>query len=125
MIDNTGNALDLSKFADVILRIAALIGVAATIASFGYNFIQCNSSHFGIAVSLPVFLLAFLVFGIALGLTDKTFGNFRDIDFSSGAFLVKVLKLLMYILGYLMEVSLFIVAYYVFRVAGSVQNCLP
>jgi hypothetical protein len=115
---------ELSQIADVVLKIAALVGVAAAIASFGFNFAKCAPSNLGVALSIPAFLLALFVFGIALGLTDKTFGNFRDMGFSSGIFLIKAAKLGLYVLGYLMEVSLFTVAFYSFRVAGNLPNCL-
>lgn len=117
--------LELAKVADTVLKIAALVGVAAAIASFGYNFAQCAEGNFGVALSIPTFLLAVFIFGIALGLTDKTFGSFRDMDFSAGSFIRKVSKLILYFLGYLTEVSLFVVAFYAFRVAGNLPNCLP
>ena len=117
--------VEILKIADAVLKIAALVGVAAAIASFGYNFALCAPNNFGIALSIPTFLLALFVFSIALGLTDKTFGNFRDMSFSSGAFLIQASKLVLYLLGYLMEVSLFVVAFYAFRVAGNLPNCLP
>lgn len=115
---------ELSQIADVVLKIAALVGVAAAIASFGFNFAKCAPDNLGVALSIPAFLLALFVFGIALGLTDKTFGNFRDVDFSPGTILIKVSKLGLYLLGCLMEVSLFAVAFYSFRVAGNIPNCL-
>ena len=125
MADKEGDDLELSKVADIVLKIAALVGVAAAIAGLGYNFALCSRDGFGIAVSIPVFLLALFVFSIALGLMDKTFGNFRDIDFSAGTFIVKASKLVLYLLGYLMEVSLFAVAFYSLRAAGNIPNCLP
>lgn len=115
---------ELSEIADVVLKIAALIGVAAAIVSFGYNFALCASSYYGVAISIPVFLLALFVLSIALGLTDKTFGSFRNMSFSSGSFFVKASRLVFYVLGYLMEVSLFAVAFYSFRVIGGLPNCL-
>ncbi len=116
---------ELSKVADTVLKISALVGVAAAIASFGYNFAQCAEDYLDVALSIPTFLLAMFVFGIALGLTDETFGNFRDMDFSAGSFFSKATKLFLYLLGYLMEVSLFAVAFYSFRAAGNLPNCLP
>ncbi len=123
--ENVGTNSEILKIADAVLKIAALVGVAAAVASFAYNFAQCAPNNFGIALSIPTFLLALFVFSIALGLTDKTFGNFRDTDFSSGVFLVKASKFVLYLLGYAMEVSLFVVAFYAFRVAGNFPNCLP
>lgn len=125
MAEKAGNDLELSKVADIVLKIAALVGVAAAIASFGYNFALCAPDGFQVVVSIPTFLLAFFVFSIALGLTDKTFGNFRDMDFSAGTIVVKASKLVLCLLGYLMEVSLFTVAFYSFRVAGNIPSCLP
>lgn len=125
MTENEENEPEFSKIADTVLKIAALVGVAAAIASFAYNFALCAPDNFRVVLSIPTFLVALLVFSIALGLTDKTFGNFRDIDYSAGTFIVKASKLALYLLGYLMEVSLFIVAFYSFRVAGSLPNCLP
>ncbi|WP_136661838.1 hypothetical protein [Nitratireductor sp. XY-223] len=125
MADKVGTDPEFSKIADTVLKIAALVGVAAAIASFGYNFAQCAPNNFVVAISIPTFLLALFVFSIALGLTDKTFGNFRDMDFSAGIFIVKASSLVLYLLGYLMEVSLFVVAFYAFRVAGNLPNCLP
>ena len=125
MAENAGTDTELSKIADTVLKIAALVGVAAAIASFGYNFALCSTSNFGVALSVPTFVLALFVFSIALGLTDTTFGNFRDLDFSVGTFIIKLSKLVLYLLGYLMEVSLFAVAFYTFRAAGNFPNCLP
>ncbi len=125
MTENAENEPQLSRIADTVLKIAALVGVAAAIASFGYNFAFCAPDRFRVALSIPTFLLALFVFGIALGHTDKTFGNFRDMDFSTGKVIVNASKLAFYLLGYLMEMSLLIVAFYSFRVAGSLQNCLP
>lgn len=124
MEEKTEAGPELSNIADVVLKVAALVGVAAAIASFAYNFAQCAPSYFGVALSIPSFLLALFVFSIALGLTDKTFGSFRDVDLSSGAFLNKVPKHVLYVLGYLMEVSLFAVAFFSFRVAGDLPSCL-
>ena len=115
---------DLSDIAEVVLKIAALVGVAAAIASFGLNFAQCASSFFGVAVSVPSFILAFLVFGLALGLTDKTFGSFRDMDLWSGNVWSKISKHLLFMLGSIMEMSLFAVAFYSFRAAGNLPNCV-
>lgn len=125
MTENAENEPEFSKIADTVLKIAALVGIAAAIASFGYNFALCAPDSIRVALSIPTFLLALFVFSIALGLTDKTFGNFRDMDFSAGKFIVKASKLALYLLGYLMEMSLFVVAFYSFRVAGSLPNCLP
>jgi len=122
---NVGSDPEILKVADVVLKIAALVGVAAAVASVGYNFAQCARNNFEIALSIPTFLLALFVFSIALGLTDTTFGSYRDVNFSSGAFLAKVMKLILYLVGFLMEVSLFVVTFYAFRVAGNLPICLP
>jgi hypothetical protein len=115
----------LSAIAEVVLKVAALVGVSAAIASFGYNFALCAQHNYQVAFAVPVFLLALFVFGIALGLTDKTFGTFRDMDFSPGSIGAKFLKLALYFLAYFMEVSLFTVAFYSFRVTAGLPNCLP
>lgn len=125
MVENAETNPELSKIADKVLKIAALVGVAAAIASFGYNFALCTNSNFGVALSIPTFVLAVFVFSIALGLTDTTFGNFRDMGFSSGTLIIKASKLVLYLLGYFMEVSLFAVAFYTFRATGNFPNCLP
>jgi len=122
--DNEGDDLELSKVADIVLKIAALVGVAAAIASLVYNFAICATDGFRIAVSVPTFLLALFVFSIAPVITDKTFGNFRDMDFSAGTFIVKASKLALCLLGHLMVVSLFAVAFYSLRAAGNIPNCL-
>ncbi|MFY1710451.1 hypothetical protein J3366_03065 [Tritonibacter mobilis] len=125
MAKNVKDNPEASEIADIVLKIAALIGVSAAIASFGYNFSLCAPNNYWVVFSIPSFLLAFMVLGLALGLTDKTFGNYRDIDFLTGTLLAKAGKLSLYLLGSFMEISLFAVAFYSFRAAGNLPNCLP
>lgn len=114
----------LSKIADTVLKITALIGVSATIASFGYNYFLCTVGSYKVAFSVPVLLLSVLIFGIALGLTDKTFGTFRDLSFTAVPMGTRILRFALYLFGWLSEFSLFSVAFYSIRVSASVPNCL-
>jgi len=110
--------------ADTILKIAALIGVAAAVFSFGYNYYLCTQGMWQVVFAFPVFLLAFFVFGASLGLSDKVFGTFRDLDVWSGPVHKRVFRLSLYLIGYFAEVSFGVVAIYAFLAAGNVPNCV-
>ena len=92
--------VDFEKIAEVILKIAALIGVSAAVFTFAYNHYQCTQGTWYSIFSIPVFGLAMLVFSTALGLSDKVFGTFRDLDLWTGSTGNRAFNFLLYLIGY-------------------------
>ena len=113
----------ITETADVVLKIAALVALAAAVLSFGYNHYVCTKESWQVVFSIPVLLLALLIFGLALGLSDKTFGSFRELEVWSGPIHTRLLRFSLYLIGYFSEVSFGAVAIYSFLAAGNVPNC--
>lgn len=113
----------ITETADVVLKIAALVGLAAAVLSFGYNHYVCTKESWQVVFSVPVLLLALLIFGLALGLSDKAFGSFRELEIWSGPIHTRLFRFFLYLIGYFSEVSFGVVATYTFLAAGNVPNC--
>lgn len=114
----------LNKAVDAVLKIFALVSVAALVLTTGYNYFLCADGAWRAIFSVPVFLLAFAIFGIALGLTDSVFGTFRDIHIWTGKPFHRLSKLTLYGVGYFCELSLGVAATYAFIAAARVPNCI-
>ncbi len=115
---------DFSKIADEVLKIAALVGVAAAVLTIGYNHYLCTRGSIQVVFSIPVVLLAIVIFSISLGLSDKVFGTFRNLDIWSGPLPKRFFMLIIYLSGYLAEVSFGVVATHAFMATGNIPNCV-
>lgn len=113
-----------SKVADTVLKISALVSVAAVVSTVGYNYFLCADGTWRAIFSVPVFLLALAIFGIALGLTDSVFGTFRDIDIWAGKPFRRLSKAALYGAGWFCELSLGIVITYALVAAAQVPICV-
>ena len=112
-----------NRAADAVIKIAALVGIAAALTAFGYNHYLCFAGGWFSYFALPVYALAAVVFSIALGLNDEVFGNFRDIKFDGTKASSRLRYFIVFAVGSLFELSLWVVAFTALKSALGVPNC--